>query len=551
MKKNLTLLAFLLAIAFHGLAQDTLSGVVSRVAAPFFEQNVCDTRFAINTDNDTYYVMVDGYWPNPYLEDLVIHYDTIPVGNEIEVVGTIMEMEDGNGEAFHTIDIQELVHATYYYGIGFIDLYSNYATITCNVSQSNTCYLAIHGELQEALPIDFNGMTLGHDRYTFIGRIETWPEYDLPIFELTRVLPYSIETSANDVVVTNHELYLTTPCRDKSYLSWSDIDGTHFLTNNDQLHDENFFSQIWEGNVTTNIYGFENSHYDLFGAPFKTFEVISMETTGYRSIVGPIIAVGNPSTTSAPPIGMQCAVIHQNYEYLVANQQQWDHTPNQCIVENDTLPRNIEVKGYFNSSHLFLGNGIMPFMEILFDSISVNTKETKTVFGTLSQQTYPNYQEEPFFSIVNGEDVYYIGMGPFEDAISGYLIIGQDTINMGESLSVTGEIGQFYGTIASYPNYVFDIHNTIKINHVNSINALSETTNTHTGVFPNPSNGIIEILSDEPIDRISVYDVNGKLIVDKIGYSYQSTLNLKEFKGLLSIVTFHGKRKHIEKVVIR
>lgn len=93
MKKNFTLLAFLLAIAFHGLAQDTLSGVVSRVAAPFFEQNVCDTRFAINTDNETYYVMVDGYWPNPYLEDLVIHYDTIPVGNEIEVVGTIMETE--------------------------------------------------------------------------------------------------------------------------------------------------------------------------------------------------------------------------------------------------------------------------------------------------------------------------------------------------------------------------------------------------------------------------------------------------------------------------
>ena len=551
MKKAFLIISLLLAAACHCLAQDTITGVVSRVGAPYFEQNACDSRFAINTEDETYYVMVDGYWPNPYVEDLVIHYDTIPVGNEIEVVGTIMEMEDGNGETFHTIDIQELVHATYYYGIGFVDLYSNYATITCNDSQASTCYLAINGELQEALPIDFNGMTLGHDRYTFIGRIETWPGYNLPIFELTRVLPYSIETSVNDVVVTNHELCLTIPCREKSYLSWSDIDGTHFLTNNDKLHDENFFSQIWEDNVTTNINGFENSHYDIFGAQFKTFEVISMETTGYRSIVGPILAVGKPSTSSVPPIGMQCAVIHQNNEYLVANQQQWDYSPSQCIVENDTLPRNIEVKGYFNSAHLFLGNGITPFMEILFDSISVNTQGTKTVFGTLSQQTYPNYQEEPFFSIVNDEDVYFIGMGPFEDAISGHLIIEQDTINMGESLSVTGEIGQFYGTITSHPIYVFDIHNTIKINHVNYISALSETTNTHTRVFPNPSNGIIEILSDELIDRICVYDGNGKLTVDKIGHSYQDTLNLKDFVGLLTIVIFYGNYKHIEKVVIR
>ena len=110
MKKAFLIISLLLAAACHCLAQDTITGVVSRVGAPYFEQNACDSRFAINTEDETYYVMVDGYWPNPYVEDLVIHYDTIPVGNEIEVVGTIMEMEDGNGETFHTIDIQELRH---------------------------------------------------------------------------------------------------------------------------------------------------------------------------------------------------------------------------------------------------------------------------------------------------------------------------------------------------------------------------------------------------------------------------------------------------------
>ena len=87
MKKTVTILTLLLAIAFCSFAQDTIIGTVNRVAAPYFEQNVCDTRFALTADSETYYIMVDNYWPNPYLEDLVVHYDTISIGNEIAVVG--------------------------------------------------------------------------------------------------------------------------------------------------------------------------------------------------------------------------------------------------------------------------------------------------------------------------------------------------------------------------------------------------------------------------------------------------------------------------------
>ena len=67
MKKIITILTMLLATAFQSFAQDTISGIVNRIAAPYFEQNVCDTRFAITTEDKTYYVMVDNYWPNPYL----------------------------------------------------------------------------------------------------------------------------------------------------------------------------------------------------------------------------------------------------------------------------------------------------------------------------------------------------------------------------------------------------------------------------------------------------------------------------------------------------
>ena len=49
MKKNFIILTILLATAIHSLAQDTITGVVNRVAAPYFEQNVCDSRFALTT----------------------------------------------------------------------------------------------------------------------------------------------------------------------------------------------------------------------------------------------------------------------------------------------------------------------------------------------------------------------------------------------------------------------------------------------------------------------------------------------------------------------
>ncbi len=551
MKKTFTLL-IILATAYCSFAQDTITGVVNRIAAPYFEQNVCDTRFAITTDSETYYVMVDNYWPNPYLEDLVIHYDTIAIGNEISVIGDIKEMEDGNGEVFNVIDVQKLVGATYSYGTGFISWFSQYAIINCNVAPDYACYLAINGVLQTNFPIIFNGMTLNSGAYTMVGIAEYWPDYDLPILELTQVIPYAIEATANGVIVANDELCLFTPCGDTKYLSFSENNETYYLTNKDKLHNEDFFSPMWGDNVNSNIQGFGNTHYDLFGAPFNTFETLSMETTGERNIVGPIITVGNPSISSAPPIGMRCAIIDNNDEYLVENPQQWDYSQTQCIIENDTLPFNIEVIGFFTTTHMFLGNGITPYMEIAFDSINANTFGTSTVSGTLTIQTYHNYQQEPFFVIVNNEDDYFIGTGPFTDATSGLLIVGQDTIHVGDNISATGEIGRFYSITATYPTYIFDIHNTINIDKVSIITELSEVYDADIQIYPNPSNGIVEIASKQLIEHISVYDYTGhNLLFYKSCNSEQINLDLQDYKGLAIIqIIFENGQALSRKIVV-
>ena len=366
MKKNLILLITLLVAAYSGIAQDTITGVVSRVAAPYFEQNVCDSRFAIISEGETYYVMVDNYWPNPYLEDLVIHYDTIPVGNEVEVVGTILEIEDENGERFSVIDIQQLTNATYGYGTGYIEWVYDYATMSCNIPPNYACYIAINGELQSEQPIVFNGTMLGVGPYTMIGIAEIWSDLDLPVLELTQVIPYTIETTATGVIMPNDNLCLFTPCNETTYLSWSDNDGTHFLTNKNKLHNEDFYSAIWGENVISTIFGFDSTHYDLFGAPFKTFETIAIETTGERTIQGQISAVTNPST--GIPLSLGIAIRQGGNNYYTENLEFYEYGIN-CIFNNDTIQMDSEVMATFSSASLFLGHYLTPHFIIHVDNI--------------------------------------------------------------------------------------------------------------------------------------------------------------------------------------
>lgn len=378
MKRTVTIIILLLAIAFRGFAQDTITGVVSRIDAPYFEQNVCDSRFAILAEGETYYVMVDNYWPNPYLEELVIHYDTISVGDEIAVVGNILEMEDGNGNVFKTINILQHLNAIYSFGIGYIDWSDQYATINCNVPPYNTCFIAINGELQTDNPIIFNGMTLDGGRYTMIGIAEIWPEYYLPVLEITQVIPYTIEKTVDGVVVANEQLCLTTPYNEKKYLSWSDNNGAHYLTNKDKLHDENFFSAIWDDNIYSTIKGFGTVHYDLFGAAFNTFEILQLETKSERSISGQIRIATDPPTGPYPPITQRLAIRYNGYNYYIENQQGWNE--NFCFIDNDTLPMYSDVTALFSTSYLFLGGSEpTPYCKIHIDDIEISTSNIEDV----------------------------------------------------------------------------------------------------------------------------------------------------------------------------
>jgi len=362
MQKQFTLILIMLATVSHGFAQDTITGMVNRVDAPYFEQNVCDSRFAITTESETYYVMVDNYWPNPYLEDLVLHYDTISIGNEIEVIGEIKEMEDGNGEVFQTIDINKNLSSTHRHISGFFYYYDVCYPGPDSVSAAGfdkytgleRYYITINGELQTEIPFSINGRTLVEGkRYLFVGESDSLTDYNdntFLVYELIDAQPMDQEDSSiSGILTTDNDLCLSWPREEAPYLSVFDGETQHYVTNKGALQSRYTLYDIRNafGNNTAVVAGgFEFIRYDMFGLPFLALEVIKMETEEQTTLAGMLTVAGMPYIGMGPPIpGVDMAFSYYGdfyLEFYIDNPQVWDpqsysYLYDAFIIGNDTI----------------------------------------------------------------------------------------------------------------------------------------------------------------------------------------------------------------------
>lgn len=362
MKKHITILAILLAAVVRGFAQDTITGVVSRVAAPYFEQNVYDSRFALVSEGETYYVMVDGYWPNPYLEDLVVHYDTLPVGNEIEIIGKIKEMEDGNGEVFQTIDVSRNLNSRYIRITGFFHYYNvcypgpnsvSAASFIKYNGMERYC-ITINGELQTAPLFSINGRSLVEGkRYLFIGNSDSWTDYNgntFLVYDLIDAQPMDQEDfSINGILTTDNDLCLSWPREEAPYLSVFDGETCHYVTNKGTLQNRytNYeIPQTFGNNTTVDAGGFEFIRYDLFGSPFNAFEVIKMQTEEENTLAGFLGDAPMPFVGMGVPVpGLDMAFNYYGDYYMnlyINNPLVWDPQTNNYLyyafmIGNDTI----------------------------------------------------------------------------------------------------------------------------------------------------------------------------------------------------------------------
>ncbi len=349
-----------------------ITGTLTKIEAPYFENNINNMRFAIATGDDSYYyTMIDGFWPNPDATELIIKYDTIQLGTEIEVSGKYYDMSDDNGNTFKVVDIQNHKNGTHSYMTGYTLFgWQGYAHIT-DVYGNPYYLLAIDGELQTEEPIVFNGTTINEDVHTFIGTIEIINGYDYPIFNLLDVFPGTvigpIDMNFNTTITTN-ELYITTPFNEINRLSCNYETQVYFLTTNDKLINEHWYEPLWGEDIISTISGISGIHYDIYGNEFHTVEIRELESVGERSIYGQLEPTCYPPMGPYPPIGLDIAIVSDGFEYFIDNPHGDGFEP-YCIIENDTLPFYQDIIASFSTSYMFTDGSNTPHFKVHIDDI--------------------------------------------------------------------------------------------------------------------------------------------------------------------------------------
>ncbi len=348
------------------------AGTLAKINAPYFENNVNDYRFAIINWIDTCYVMVNGAWPNPNADELIVKYDTIPLGSEMDVTGTYHYMEDDNGNTFRVIDIQQYNNAIYSYSTGYLLSWSidEIPHIT-DYYLNPKYYVAINGELQTEFPVTFNGLTLniGDGIYTFVGIAETWPDYDLPILNLYDIIPYSSDLNINGIILPD-DLCMTLPCEEDKYLSCIDGLQEFYLTNEGKLIEKSWFGPLWNDNTNSTIAGISGCVYDLYGNEVHTIEIREVESVGERTLNGQLEPTCYPPMGPYPPIGLDIAIVSDEFEYFIDNPHEDGFQP-YCIIENDTLPFYQDITATISSSYMFVDGSNIKHFTVHLDNIEV------------------------------------------------------------------------------------------------------------------------------------------------------------------------------------
>ena len=361
-----------------------LNGILTRVPAPYFEQNVCDTRLAIVSGEETFYVTVDGFWPNPNLDALVVHYDTIPIGTAIDVSGAIKTMSDELGNPFYVIDIQETT-AHYYDAITSMlkGWPEEYVYIQPTVSPSQIYYLTINGERQ-TWPLVFNGVTYeDFDLLTFIGHCSIQTDSignEFMGMELQDIQPfrdYTFELE-DGTLSTNYwnPLYLSAPFEDQHFLTflWGDFTfpSPFYPMHNGQFYKGSFINNdIFREGMHVDLKGIEHIRYDIYGSEVNTVEIVEMDTEEETTLTGTVEMAPIPNTGNNPlPVpGVMVAFKANERTYYLENPQDYSGSE-WFLVGNDTIYSGQEITATFTSKML-IDNGLNFYYRININEAEV------------------------------------------------------------------------------------------------------------------------------------------------------------------------------------
>ena len=462
----------------------TINGILTQVEAPYFEQNASDNRLAIVTGEETYYTTVNGYWPNPDGDALIVGFDTIPMGSQIEVGGTYSLMEDDNGDNFKVFDIKRLAHPTYTSALGYLSQFAIFAgpqyTYAWSVYDQKTLhgnyFLTVNGTLQTELPALPDGTMLTDSiRYIVVGIADTIHDYygnPINVLELTSVIPYEPSFTANGLLSLQGDLCLSSPCGETACLSLDEGTDRHYLTLVGEMRHNYINDSIFSEGVQAQINGLEATHYDLFGAPFQTLDILEMEAAVEQTLVGPVVSTGNPNIGPFPPLGMELAFYHNGIEYYFSPYIEEIYHPlggtnYQYILmyelDNDTLIVGKEVTAQFTTSTMRIDNYLRPNYRVTLNHAEYY-EHLETLHGRLA------IVEEPYntmYAIITDDDERYL-IEPYFVNYAEYdeLVFGEDTVAVGNSFTATGEVFKYYDD--SYEDFYYNGFNILEINEIDA-----------------------------------------------------------------------------------
>ena len=250
--------------------------------------------------------------------------------------------------------------------------------------------MAINGELQTEFPVTFNGLTLdiGDGIYTFVGIAETWPDYDLPILNLYDIIPNSSDLNINGIIMPGN-VCMILPCNEDKYLSCSDGLQEFYLTNEGKLIEKSWFGPLWNDNTNSTIAGISGSVYDLYGNEVHTIEIREVESVGERTLNGQLEPTCYPPMGPYPPIGLDIAIVSDEFEYFIDNPHEDGFQP-YCIIENDTLPFYQDITATISNSYLFIDGQNKKHFRVHIDDIWLNNPTSFSEIVSDGFMIYPN-----------------------------------------------------------------------------------------------------------------------------------------------------------------
>ncbi|MEA3451715.1 MAG: T9SS type A sorting domain-containing protein [Bacteroidota bacterium] len=110
-----------------------------------------------------------------------------------------------------------------------------------------------------------------------------------------------------------------------------------------------------------------------------------------------------------------------------------------------------------------------------------------------------------------------------------------------EITELTGDV-RMSASIDENDNYhvlVTGANGSLEIVYEEETNIIQNLQNTQISIFPNPTNGIINIETQEEINKITVLDVTGKMILETTNTKIDLT-NKKKGIYILKIQTING-----------